>query len=401
MNIEFIKSKKLMVVLSFVGLYLISAGASSIVFSYLIGGPDIKTASSKDVDSVRSRIDVSQPKTEECPINGAMFTKAEKAIWEGRRPLIAMIENHLDSRPQSGLSKADIIYEAVAEGGITRFMAVYYCNVAATEVNIAPVRSARLYFVDWATEYGTKPIFMHVGGANNFSGSGDTAKEVRALEYLETLGWRTPKGNDFDTIYDSGYPVFWRNYERLDREVATEHTMMVSIDAAYAEAEKEVCRQRMQKGCLGIGGILLGNLQTERRVFHQPLLKFHFLFGREKKTMMLLGNTILQKTYICVQQVDKYISILKTKSSLSASNIAIIFTQEKDSIDKNMHTYYKTVGTGDALIFQNGEVVSGTWQKTDKTSRTVFKDSKGKEIHFVSGQIYVEVLSIGTKVEYN
>jgi hypothetical protein len=65
------------------------------------------------------------PKTETCPLNGAMYSQADKEAWEKRRPLGIMVENSVESRPQSGLSAADIVFEAVAEGGITRFLAVY------------------------------------------------------------------------------------------------------------------------------------------------------------------------------------------------------------------------------------------------------------------------------------
>ena len=66
-------------------------------------------------------IDPSAPRTSECPINGVMYTTAEQKVWETRRPLFVMIENSVDARPQSGLGSADIVYEAVAEGGVTRF----------------------------------------------------------------------------------------------------------------------------------------------------------------------------------------------------------------------------------------------------------------------------------------
>ena len=82
-----------------------------------------------------------------------------------------MIENDVTVRPQSGLSLADIVYEAVAEGGITRFMGVFYCGAQADVARVAPVRSARIYFVNLAAEYNT-PIYMHVGGANCGRGRG-------------------------------------------------------------------------------------------------------------------------------------------------------------------------------------------------------------------------------------
>src|SRR3989344_1737013 len=75
-----------------------------------------------------------EPKTEECPLNGSMRTKKAKDNWVTRRPLAVVIENHTEARPQSGLSSADIIYEAVAEGGITRFMGVFYCNLSDVQV---------------------------------------------------------------------------------------------------------------------------------------------------------------------------------------------------------------------------------------------------------------------------
>ena len=55
-----------------------------------------------------------------------------------------MIENHKEARPQSGLSSADVIFETVAEGGITRFLAIFYCQNASY---VGPVRSARMYFL--------------------------------------------------------------------------------------------------------------------------------------------------------------------------------------------------------------------------------------------------------------
>src|SRR3989344_9404366 len=64
--------------------------------------------------------DANEPKTEECPLNGNKHSKKAKDLWTKRRPLAVMTENHTESRPQSGLTTADVIYEAVAEGGITR-----------------------------------------------------------------------------------------------------------------------------------------------------------------------------------------------------------------------------------------------------------------------------------------
>src|SRR3989344_2845473 len=121
---NFLTSKKFTLILSFLGLYLLSSGASLAIFSYLTGTPSIDL-SLGELEETRSKI-AELPKTQECILNGKKYTQVEESIWKERRPITAMIENHTDSRPQSGLSKADVVYEAVAEGGITRFLTVFY-----------------------------------------------------------------------------------------------------------------------------------------------------------------------------------------------------------------------------------------------------------------------------------
>ncbi|MDP1710152.1 MAG: DUF3048 domain-containing protein, partial [bacterium] len=203
-NFNFLKSKRFTIGASFVGLFLITTGISVLVFSFFGSGSLI----SKTATGVKkSRINLSLPKVSECPINGKMFTKAEEDIWKIRRPIATMIENSLDARPQSGLSRADVTYEAVAEGGITRFLSIFYCDTASEIVKAAPIRSARIYFVNLAAGYGKNPIYLHQGGANNFCNTcpggvkprGQIDKTVDAYAALDKLGWRNGQyGNDFD-----------------------------------------------------------------------------------------------------------------------------------------------------------------------------------------------------------
>ncbi|MFC1727631.1 DUF3048 domain-containing protein [Patescibacteria group bacterium] len=143
MNITAKKKKLITSIIGGLILYLSSTGLSFAVFRFLGEPVGSDFVSPVGVEEGRSKIDLSAPKTESCPLNGKLHTKAERSIWEGRRPVAVMIENHADSRPQSGLSRADVVYEAVAEGGITRFLAIYYCGASAEDVKLAPVRSSR------------------------------------------------------------------------------------------------------------------------------------------------------------------------------------------------------------------------------------------------------------------
>lgn len=382
----------------FLGLYLISTGISWAGFS--LAGQTGGIVSPVDVGERRGRIDPNAPKTESCPLNGKLYTKDERAIWETRRPLTIMIENHTESRPPSGLSKADVLYEAVAEGGITRFLAVFYCGASAEDIKVAPVRSARVYYIDWASEYGEKPLFAHVGGANDFSGTGETAKAARALEKLADIGWRVPGGNDFDAAYDSGFPLFWRNYERLDHPVATEHTMMLSTDAAYEQAEKR-----------GFGAT--GKDGTKWDETFTP-----WKFGEDKTVSSPTAVTIKFNYWDSVAGYDVEWQYDATSNSykrfnggqphtdlengeqLSVKNVAILLTREQGPVDRNKHLLYQITGSGNALVFQNGTVTQATWQKKDGDSRTVFFDGNDKEIAFVQGTIWIEVVAIGTDVQY-
>lgn len=393
-----VSSKKFMVVLSYVGLYLISAGISLALFSYLKGNPSLDLISGSLSDK-RSKINLDLPKTEECPINGQMYTTVERNIWEERRPITAIVENHEESRPASGLNRADVIYEAVAEGGITRFLTVFYCGAAAEEVEISPVRSARIYYVDWAAEYGDYPIFMHVGGANRYGGTTDTVPAADALGLLEELGWRVPRGNDLDTTYDSGFPIFWRDYERLDRPSATEHTMTASLDAAYKEAEKRGFKAKYE-GEAWDEDFVMWKFADEDPSSNPDATEISFEFWTNKPnydvTWTYDSNT---NSYLRENGGDKFTD-LKTGEQISAENVVIQFVRERGPVDRNMHMIYTTIGEGDALIFNNGEVIEGSWEKDSRRDRTIFYDEDGKEIEFVRGQIWIEAVPFGNDIDY-
>jgi thiamine phosphate synthase YjbQ (UPF0047 family) len=91
-----------------------------------------------------------------------------------------------------------------------------------------------------------------------------------------------------------------------------------------------------------------------------------------------------------------------TGKVLQAKNIIIMFSKESPANDgyEGGHILYKTTGTGDALVFQNGKVVKGTWQRDDVESLIRFYDTNDKEISVVRGQVFIEILPVGNKVNY-
>lgn len=394
-----VKSKKkiILAILAGLVLYLVSTGISYATFRYL-GGPAPGLISPISVEEGRAKVDLSAPKTETCPLNGGMFTKEERAIWEGRRPLTVMIENHAESRPQSGLSRADIIYEAVAEGGITRFLAVYYCGASAEDVTICPVRSARIYYLDFASEYGDYPLYAHVGGSNDFSGAGDTHPKARALETIVNLGWQ--RYNDLDQ-YSIGFPIYWRDYERLGHPVATEHTMCSTADKLW-----EVAHER------GLGAV-----DDEGNKWGEDFTSWKFKDEADLEERGDVNDIKLEfwsgySEYNVNWQYDRennrYLRSndgqahkdLNNQEQLQAKTVVVQFMKEQGPVDRNKHLLYTTTGIGPALVFRDGEVVKASWAKEDRQSRTKFTDSQGQEISFNRGPIWIEIVPLGKEVRY-
>lgn len=380
-------SQKLKIGLGILGLYLLAAGISYALFSYLKGAPGVLTTTSEEK---RATIDLTAPKTEECPLNGQKYTKAERDIWEARRPLGIMIENHQESRPQSGLSKADVVYEAVAEGGITRFLATFFCGVSAEETQVGPVRSARIYYMDWASEYGTSPLYVHVGGANK-------PGQTDALGSIKKYGWDLY--NDINQ-FSVGFPTFWRDYERLGHPVATEHTMYSTTDKLWEVAKERGLTNKDKDGKAWGDNFVSWKFQ-DGQASSQPAagkISFPFWKGYEDYNVTWDYDAVsnrYKRSHAGVAHTD-----LNNEEQLMASNVVVLFTRERGPLDELMHMLYDTTGSGKALVFQNGEVVEATWSKKTRTDRTKFMDNKSKEISFVRGPIWIEVLNTGTKVEY-
>lgn len=391
------KKKKTLLILASLGIYLLSTGLSFAAFTaYSRGTIFTSPLPSREAEEAVDRkalVDITGPKSESCPLNGEKFTKIEKTIWESRRPLAVMVENHQESRPQSGLTDSDVVYEAVAEGGITRFMALFYCQAAAYESIIGPVRSARTYFLDWASEYNF-PLYAHVGGAN-------TPGPANALGQISGFGWSA--ANDLNQ-FSIGYPTFWRDYERLGRTVATEHTMYSTTEKLWVIGEKR-------------GYTNLDSDDQEWEDDFQPwsFVKDEAKFGDRGDTQSIDYNFWDKSEYEVSWQYDKENNLYKrlndgqshkdlnVDQQLTAKNVIIQSATERSANDGypgDIHLLYGTIGKGEALIFKDGQAIEGSWGKASRLARTIFYDEKGKEVKFNPGRIWISVLPVGNQVDY-
>ena len=383
-------NKKLLVIGIIV--YIVSALASFLLFNQFggLGVLETPVAQPKKTAGGKLLFDPTLPKTESCPINGAMYSKQQKAWWEKHGPLGIMIENHLEARPQSGLSNADVVYEAIAEGGITRFLAIYYCQDAEV---VGPVRSARTYFIDFLSEYGPFPLYAHVGGAN-------TPGPANALGQIEDYGWGGY--NDLNQ-FSIGFPVYIRDYDRLGRTVATEHTVYSSTTKLwdYAKAKRKLTNEN-EDGDKWDDSFTAYKFKEDAQASARPAsqtVSFGFWDGYGDYAVSWVYDKA-SNSYLRTNGGKPHTD-LNTKKQLSAKNLVILFMKESranDGYEGNLHMLYGTKGTGNATIFMDGEEIDATWTKKNRTAHLELKDKRGQNIEFNKGQIWFSVVSPATDV---
>lgn len=277
-------------------------------------------------------------------------------------PLFAVqIENMIDGRPLSGVSGANLVYETLAEAGITRLMAIYSADRDVSE--IGPVRSARPYFLDWAAEYGA--LYVHSGGS------------PEALNVI-------PDYDVIDLNEFSNGRFFWRSKSRY-----APHNLYTStelLNDAFKVKNGEV--KNFTPWEFKDEAAVDARPDEEKRVkiyFSTKSYEVGWQYNRE-------ANDYLRYVAGSIAQ-DRNGDEVKTK------NIVVQFAKTTilDSIGRKK---IETVGDGEAIVFQDGVRIDGTWRKEAKGERTKFFDSTGAEIKFNPGVTWVEVVPIGTEVEF-
>jgi hypothetical protein len=340
-------------------------------------------------------VQLGEPKDVPAPLNGVLHTKSAAEIFMNRRPLVIMVNNHVAARPQFGLSAADIIYEAVAEGGITRFLAVYHSRDSE---KVGPVRSARIYYEDWAAEL--QAWYAHWGGAymtdedkanrENPNFNFTCNPEADAYEKINRIGLPS-----LDQMW-LGRTAYWREN---DRGVAIEHTGFTSTQKLY----KEATNRYPEKGWHDYTPIGTWLFKDDAQKAERPAsgsLSFSFWNGYRDYDVRWKYNPE-GNDYLRFQGGEKQVDAANNQE-LRAKDVIVQFTKESSFNDKKNHLNYETVGEGKAKIFLDGRVTDATWKKGSIRERTrYYNDATGEEIKFNRGQIWVEIVPAGNEISYS
>ena len=310
-------------------------------------------------------IAVGQPKTEESPLNGTLWTKKEIENLKQKRPIAIMINNHVLARPQSNLPKADIIYETMAEGGITRLMAIFWSH----DVNkVGPIRSARQYYIEWLSEYDA--LYVHDGYAFSDDPRVDARRNLVRYNIKDIANrgaWRVNDGTRF-----------------------APHNEYISPIKVWSLAKNY--------GWDGFPNITPWSFKNDNKVEDR---------GPGKGAKIVFWQGLSQWNSYQYDVVWKYDANqnsykrwsggkpdidLETGQQISAKVIILQKVEMIPTYDHKAHVIITTIGNGDAFIMQDGSIIPAKWSKKDRTSRTMFTDEKGNPIRFNRGLIWISAV---------
>ena len=304
------------------------------------------------------------------------------------------------ARPQAGLTQAGVVFEAIAEAGITRFAAIYQNPTSAV---IGPIRSLRIYYLDWDTPFDC--TIVHAGGAEN------------ALQAVAAGGYQD-LSEDYTYMYRGTYGSrLWNNlfttanYLKQFSADRGYNTSNIQGFARMTPAESEKARAGSSaEEKLNIVKATSANTSEIVGTIDNIALNFggwanfnvRYNYNSETNTYFRSYESgAPHEVYECAE-VDLGEKNPEDVCSLTQMNPAVVIAmivQESLSSD-NYHEAITTIGTGNAYIFQNGAVIEGTWSKGAKDQQIKFFDENGKEVDLAPGQTFISAVPAYGSIEY-
>ncbi|MDQ3123198.1 MAG: DUF3048 domain-containing protein [bacterium] len=284
--------------------------------------------------------------------------QVEKEVNE--RPIFSVqIENSSEARPQSGLIDADLVFEAVAEGGITRFNALFHDKHPK---NIGPIRSLRPYYIDWFWPFDA--AIVHAGG------SGEALSDVKRLKLKDIE--HGVNGDAFRRVSS--------RYSPHNLYSTSSDLLKVMSRRGYKESKFMSLNRKEPAPSETLTATTI-NLKISSALYNVS-------YSYDKKS----------NRYVRSQGGAKHIDA-ESKKQISASTI-IVPVLSKSIHPNGIHTRYSTTGSGKVYIFQDGVVTIGTWKKASRQEQWKFVDASDKDIHLNTGTTWVTMVDSGSAATY-
>ncbi len=291
------------------------------------------------------------------------------------RPFAVMINNAGEARPQSGLNKADCVIEVVDEGGITRLIGIFSSKDAEV---VGPIRSARQYYAEMSRMFD--PVYVFWGTYPE----GYKIVDNMDMDVLTPLGDQS--GASSITANMAEGKDAWRDSTRV-----APHNAYSSTEKLKAAAENN--------GYAIDGGqspfsFKLDASEEKRGTVSDIKIDFSVAsFASDFKYDKALNN--YKKSTGGKEDVDR-----ETNENLYFNNVIALVTDIANSGDSAGHMIVRTTGNGKAFFFFDGNVVEGTWERTNILDPMVFKDSSGNEVLINRGSTYIGMIQGADRVIY-
>lgn len=259
-----------------------------------------------------------------------------------------VLENSPDARPHSGLKQAGIAYEAIAEGGITRYVALYQ---EAKPALVGPVRSLRPYFLSWIAPF--EPSIAHVGGSK------------KALDEVRNGTYR-----DIDEFFNAG--SYWRATDRYaPHNVYTSFEKLDALNKSKKYTASSFTAWERQDG----EAVETPDATSITIDFSSALYNTKYTYNAKTNDYSrFLGG---------VAHMDR------EKGQITPSVVIAMLVDETTVMEDGARESIQTIGSGTAYIFQNGTVQKATWKKKAQKTQIQWLDSQGKEIPLNRGQTWI------------
>ncbi len=277
-----------------------------------------------------------------------------------KRPVMVAVENHPRSRPQSGIQEADFVYEILSEGGITRFLPVYYKELPE---KIGPVRSVRDYMGDLSAEHGA--LLLHAGAS-----SGGYAR-ISAEDVL-----------NLDEITRSQY--YWRSSERRMPHNLYTGNERIKDYLEGLDWQQDLSAYKFE--------FIAGNNPDSKRgnEFIEEINLFYWGNYRVSYKYDQTGNEYNRYINNERHEVD-------TGKQLTADNI-IVLHADTSVIDDVGRISVDFDSGGQAYFFHNGRKKDLLWARIN--NRITLFDKDYQEVLIKSGRTWVQIMPNSARVEF-
>ncbi|MEX1171259.1 MAG: DUF3048 domain-containing protein, partial [Chloroflexota bacterium] len=285
-----------------------------------------------------------------------------------RTPLAVMLDDSRAARPQSGFNGASIVYQAPADGYETRYLLVFQDGDSGS---VGPVRSARFYLVQWSAE--VHAAMAHYGG------------DRRTRQYIASH-----PGPAFSVDGLAGGGAAFRR-----------------ISSRKAPHNAYTATQKLRDVAERLGADPVLDAAVHRRPFTDPAP----IAERAASQRIRIPYRTNVITYRYDRESNRYRRSVDGKAQIdpaddrrvTATNVVVLF--QKFRIDTKIEPGHSrpditTLGTGKALVFREGRVVTATWSKAGDDAPTLLLDEAGNEIPLVRGRTFIQVVPIGTRVTH-